>query len=360
LIWDGFTFRWANTPHRLSILGSRFTGATVIDPTVDAESDFSLKIGNFPPDVAAYQVSYTPFATDALFVGEGMVSRLLAAKMGSTKQLEATIEVSFVDDPPLLLGQPVLEGGPWLSTRFNEQALKGADTVHVLLSGFRVRATNFDPGWHFGDLLVHVTNPRLIGGGKSFAFDLTLRVRPDQAPDPLTGTGPLGGFDPNEDAQYEIQTFFTVLAGRGSALCANGVTVNVATTNEVGDFTRAFEQKLVGRPGYPAAFVGLTGFDMSVFPGTDDLGTEYRGRYIRAMGLHADAFTYDASRASGAAKGAVEFSNDGLLSFSWGMQANVLLSMVQTSAAVAPGILKVTGTTTEDSNETIVPVAHGA
>lgn len=311
LIWTGFEYTWAHHPHRLSLLGSRLRERSFGAKSLTARHDFEVKIGAFPADSVDYIAEFQTLRSRNLFIGYGSHDGIeLRAKLDN--EARSTLELAV----------PLSQ----LETSYGGPAWTRCEKVCVLLSGFRIKATNFGPGWHFGGFGIELGKARHREGRVHFTLDS--RAFPKRSPDPFTAPGGLGKWDRRKVCNYELCVDYVVLAGDANYLNCVHRTVSASAKGRK-EWLHDKATTIQGKPGYPKALPGLRGFDFSL----NSARTRKDGRYIRNLGARISQFHYNPKTGAATLEPRLSFSNDGGAAYKWDVKAKLLPTLVQVRGA---------------------------
>jgi len=335
-IWNGFSYVWDQSPHRLSILGSQFGKVTVDGAAVDTTHDFSLKVGTIK-DAADYKVSYSVIKADDIFIGTAKTGELkLASKIEKSATRTDTIRVKVRN----------------LVTRFDQMPLVRRSTmsrVKVLLNGFHIES-RANPGWYFGGLAMSVYGTRWVSE-EEIEFSLYSFVRPAWSPDPFTGRIlNLGydGWEVNEDCVYKLTVDFTIIAGAPENVAFADSTSKFTHVNVTSaSFSDTEVDLAFAEPAhrYREAFMGMYGFELYL-SSPDGVTPNATGRYFRKLSANVGDFSYDEARQRGTFQRQLQFSNEGpwpVLPFPWTLLAQHHVAMVGVNGSFSRRQSSVTG-----------------
>jgi hypothetical protein len=289
LLWNGFYYEWNGHPHRLSILGSRFSDINFGNNNLSANHTYSLKIGSFPKDTGDYNIPYRTFRSKRFFVGYGASNAIpLSCKINSVSRISTSHSIKLSD----------------LVSSSHIKSIKSGDSVLVALNGFKITnkdAFNFTAGWHFGGLGIGIENTKVVKD--KIKFDITAFVNPSESADVLTQADSLfGGWDSDNPCQYNLLVDYVVFVGSADRMNIVERTYHSSEESTIfheNTFTFPAPVEVnplrlvngIGGNKYPKAIPAITGFEVDI--STAKKIVKKHGRYIRSFGINVQNFTYD-------------------------------------------------------------------
>jgi len=314
--WHGFLYEWNTTTHRLSNLGTRFGEIKELSTSTNlkANHEFTLKIGNFPPDSADYNIYYSGINANAFFIG-----------WGATKELGISTNINHGGEAKITIRKNVSELHSYSS--YKQLNRNNHSTVKVLLNGFHIKSGNNDEGWHFGGLGMSVYNAKWIDDG-TIEFTVWIYARPSNSPDPLTRY--------SGNCVYEFIIDYLVLIGNPYQLKSIDKTLEGSTARDT-SINFLWDGKIQGTKGFTYGFAGLYGFEFHLSNPTEGIVLSGEtGRYIARLGNYLYGVAYDQSTGLCTFKAIQEFANYGgalpEITYPWSLKSKMHCCLVQAIA----------------------------
>lgn len=295
IVWNGFHFRWEKYPHRLSLLGSRFHPVWSDAKELNGfDHELKVKIGNWPPERADYNVPYHLMYSQEHFIAKATTEVVVSCMIEEGTTVTQRVELAVSD---MLRINPLVD-------------LEDTHQIAVLLNGFNIQSVNNQSGWHFGGLGIELKGPAEIKSGK-VSFDLEIYARPARAPEPL----PHGNKDWNAKTacQYCFHVDHLIVAGPADKLWHADTLIEKADKNAGIRFENDLVTTIQGMPGaFEHAIPGISGFKFKLSAHDKSIFKKRSGRYMREIGfLMQDAMEYDQVKGKGRLKVSTRFANDG-------------------------------------------------
>lgn len=300
ILWQGFSQKWQNTPHRLSQLGSYFSDvkskSTATNVVVSAQHKNLFRVGAYN-DTGHVKTKGQFLSSSALEIYHGATEHECLEVSGPLgKKSVANCEISL----------------PLSSLGF-----ENLDQVSVVLRGFRIKSKSYTAGYNTRGFSI-----RLIPVRKT-ANDYTFRARfailPEHAPDrPFWDDGCSQG-NHCKKYRYQAKVFYTLVGVKADQ---GHITENPdSPTNTYGQHVVMQPGKnpemasvpmrqthIMGVPDHEHGLVGIQGFSWFL----DDWNrTKKDGRYIRELKMDLSHVEYDPQSGEARFRTNMHFDNQG-------------------------------------------------
>lgn len=317
-IWQGFSLRWDQHPHRISRFGSLWRPLEESTAGLQAEQVTDFGIG-IVEDKGEVMIRGQYVQSARLGFAHGSQHLTLNGTVGQAQHVRVREEVDLA-----------------------ARRLDAYDHIVPILRGFHLHSESYDKGYNTRGFWVALSPREIQRGGRIYSFDVQAGIHPEHAPDrPLPpwffGLGDRFTGTEASHYSYPFEIFYTLVGynegGAHSAALSNRYrqTVRMAFFKNLG-LVDARTRTLATSQLMPATtdgwhlFPALQGFLWRLEPWRP---TRKDGRYLRELLIDVGRCDYDRARARAELSTDMLFDNQGAWPFGYTARYQMGLSLIQ-------------------------------